>query len=790
MAENTPRRPVELLLPAGSPEAFYAALEGGADAIYLGLDRFNARGRAKNFSRKQFLAAIALAHSRGARVYLTLNTLIKNEELPALIELLSFVAATEVDAVIVQDWGVYYSIKKYFPNLKIHASTQMAVHNSAGTAMAARLGFECVVMARELTLPEIAAAARASENMRDKSAPPVRIEIFAHGALCYSVSGHCLFSSWVGGMSANRGLCRQACRRNYSLCSGDDAESAPFPLFNLRDLELVDHLGALEKAGVGVLKIEGRMKPAEYVSRVAKAYRLALDGGQPAAAKEILENDFTREKTSYFAGGNIKNALTNRSFTGRVLGRVSKITAQGFTLRLECALAKTARLRIQSSSGEDSPAFGIDALRCGGALTDRAEAGQEAEVIMRAGAREDALREGAAPLPPRGGGASLPPLAQAGDLVLLVGTKDMRFPSNLPIADVAFPKRMSGVAQDKILYEISRDARNACDTRDAHDTHSIGDARRATSDIYDGRDACDPSDAHDTHDTRGAHDTRNACDTRRDVCDGRDAAGGRYAMRPGDFDHTPADELIMRIDNLAWLAKVQPEKLDALILNFTLHDWEEFDAARPSVLRNKDRFVVQLPLFISEKEIGLWRRVVLRLYKTGFMAFMASQVWQLPLFDGLDNIDLWAAETVYCLNDAAGIFLSSLGFKRRVLPLENDLFNLSAARDRTGIIPLYARPKLFISRVPPGLRTGDICRDRTGEYRADIQGGILELTPIIPMGWFQYRFDLEDMGYSRFLIDLSAEKPSQNTFRRMLKHYEEGISVQPSSAFNYKDGLS
>ena len=275
----------------------------------------------------------------------------------------------------------------------------------------------------------------------------------------------------------------------------------------------------------------------------------------------------------------------------------------------------------------------------------------------------------------------------------------------------------------------------------------------------------------------------------RGMCAMHTAHSVRWQSARPEAERQPRDELIMRIDSLAWLAKVQPEKLDALILQFTLRDWEEFDLLRPGVLRNTSRFVVQLPLFIPEKALSSWRAVLARVYRAGFRAFMASQVWQLPLFDDFNDIELWAAETIYCLNDAAALFLDGLGFERRVLPCENDMQNLYESRERTGVIPLYARPKLFISRVPC-MRHGDIAADRTGEYRADIRDGILELTPLIPMSWFQYRFALEDMGYHRFLIDLSAEKPSQNTFRRMLRHYDQGESVQPSSAFNYKEGLS
>jgi len=188
----------ELLLPAGNTESFYAALQAGADAVYLGLDRFNARGRAQNFTQQQLGAVLKEARKNNVKVYITLNTVVKNAELPVLVDYLYFLQASKIDGIIIQDWGVYTLIRKYFPELKIHASTQLAVHNSTGVLFAEKRGFKRVVVARELTLPEL-------KKIVAKSM--LEIEVFVHGALCYSFSGMCLFSSYLGGRGANRGLC-------------------------------------------------------------------------------------------------------------------------------------------------------------------------------------------------------------------------------------------------------------------------------------------------------------------------------------------------------------------------------------------------------------------------------------------------------------------------------------------------------------------------------------------------------------------------------------------------------
>ena len=195
---------IELLAPAGSTESFLAAIDGGADAIYCGTSLLNARMRAKNFTIPQLSYLVPYAHSRGVKIYITMNTLVKNGELESIFDLLYQLSQLEVDAIIVQDIGLIEIAKNYFPSLSIHASTQMAIHNLDGVEVAEKLGMERVILARELTIDEIGYITRRSN---------IEVEIFVHGALCYSISGICLASSYLGGMSGNRGKCTQVCRR-------------------------------------------------------------------------------------------------------------------------------------------------------------------------------------------------------------------------------------------------------------------------------------------------------------------------------------------------------------------------------------------------------------------------------------------------------------------------------------------------------------------------------------------------------------------------------------------------
>ena len=251
----------ELLCPVGNEDALHAAIEHGADAIYLGYAQFGARASATNFDDERLASAISLAHLHKVRVYVTVNTLLKDNEFKSLEGALHAINNAHADAVITQDLGVASYVKSNFPRLQLHASTQMALRNRFDVLFAKEFGFSRVVLARECTLSE----------MEDAAKTNTEIEVFVHGALCTSVSGQCLFSSMVGNRSGNRGRCAQPCRQTFNF----NNKSAAF--LSLKDLCLIEEVPALVKAGVHSLKIEGRLKHAAYVATVTDSYRRALD---------------------------------------------------------------------------------------------------------------------------------------------------------------------------------------------------------------------------------------------------------------------------------------------------------------------------------------------------------------------------------------------------------------------------------------------------------------------------------------------------------------------------------
>ena len=299
----------ELLAPAGTMDAFKAALAAGADAVYCGMGAFNARRNAENLTPEQFAGACRLAHLAGSRVYVTVNILLRSDELPQALRLVHDCAAAGADAFIVADWGLVRLVRELWPQLELHLSTQANVHDPRGVRFARDHGCERVTLSRELTLAEIEACSHEG----------VELEVFGHGAICVCYSGECLLSSMQRGRSANRGLCRQPCRLPYRMLDDAGAELARVGgnrLLSPRDNCTIADLEALARAGCGALKVEGRMKAPDYVSTVVGAYRTALDemaeGGQPqadAGVMRALARAFNRDFTDGYLHGETGNAL-------------------------------------------------------------------------------------------------------------------------------------------------------------------------------------------------------------------------------------------------------------------------------------------------------------------------------------------------------------------------------------------------------------------------------------------------------------------------------------------------
>ncbi len=351
---ETSKQP-ELLAPARNIRVGITALEHGADAVYLGLQKHNARARGENFTLHQLGQITRYAHEINRKVYVALNTLIKEAELDDVAELISHIADIRPDGVMVQDLGIARLIRNYFPGVRLHASTQMGIHNSLGVNFLAENGFSRVILERQMPLSEIRSVARQSS---------IELEVFAHGALCCSLSGKCLFSSWLGGHSGNRGRCKQPCRRRYFSENGNGF------FFSLKDLSTLEMLDEFEQMGIAGLKIEGRLQNADYVANVLNAYRKVLDTPPPERssilkeARNHLAASLGRKWSKGFYAPDEQLVDHQRvSASGLLCGKVSRVQKNGIEIDVRRGFQCGDKLRTQPPSGDEGPVFPVSEIR-------------------------------------------------------------------------------------------------------------------------------------------------------------------------------------------------------------------------------------------------------------------------------------------------------------------------------------------------------------------------------------------------------------------------------------------
>ena len=343
----------ELLAPAGDMECLKWAIEGGCDAIYLGGNHFGARAYSKNFSDEELVEAIKYAHRYGVKVYLTCNTLIYDEEVEEFLKFVRFAHQNGIDAVLIQDLGMYDLVHQKFPDLEIHASTQMHIHNLNGVLNLQKWGAKRVVMVRETSYETL---------KKIKKHTSIELEVFVHGALCVSYSGQCLMSSLIGGRSGNRGKCAGTCRQQYSLIDDNGKKyNEDSYLLSTRDLNTLEDIGKLIELGIDSFKIEGRMKRAEYVYLVVSIYRKAIDNYLKYKETRITEDDILELKKIYnrkFTKGylfNDKNIMNTYrpNHLGIKIGKVIKKDKNSIYIKLNNKLINGDGIRFLNKVEDD-----------------------------------------------------------------------------------------------------------------------------------------------------------------------------------------------------------------------------------------------------------------------------------------------------------------------------------------------------------------------------------------------------------------------------------------------------
>ncbi len=785
---------LELLAPAGSIEAFFAALEAGADAVYCGLKEFSARAKAKNFTLEEMARLTAHAHREGCRLYVTLNTLVKEAELTHLVEILAALDECRIDGLIVQDLGVWRLARTHFPELSLHASTQMAIHNAAGVKMLEHMGFTRGVLARELSLAEITAI-RGQTRME--------LEHFIHGALCYSISGLCLFSSYLTGKSGNRGRCAQPCRRRFQ----HDGKGGFY--FSTSDLCAIAHVPQLVAAGVMSFKIEGRMKNAEYVAAVVAAYRKVLDAG-PAdqqhaikEAQELLASSFGRLPTRGFLLGNAPADLsipTRKGGIGQPLGKVARVEGATVCFTTAEVVHVGDRLRIQPESDMNGLAFTVKELVVGRRPVKRGAVGASVRIPtpfwsgLQIGDQiyklatgqtftlsEEAcwrrLAKGAPPsvrvelmvtcrdnalqLSASAAGTQLvadydAEMIQASHSPLTKKTLQQTFgqtgQATLVLGKLTVGRLLPVVIQPSRLKEIRRDFYNrlAAAVESSRQTQM---AERLTKVRAMLLPRCNPQPT--------STNTMTVVVARR-----RDLA-------------ILDDPAVQRV-----ILPLAPDLLKAVMRS----------AGQNS--GHRQRIIWDIPAIIYENDWRAFQTVVRQLLDRGFAAFRLNNLGHFQLFARHPGLQLLAGSWLYVLNSQAAQALQELGARECTLSLEDDRRNLGDILDRVqGIataITVYSPIALVTSRIPMrAMRSGTRLKTEGLEetISVDAASGLTVARPAKDFSLLGLLHDLRALGCNNRIIDLTAAGYASTRGQEVLRAAQEDRLLPDTSLFNFVRGL-
>ncbi len=734
-------RATELLSPAGDFTTALSAFAAGADAVYCGLSEFSARAFAPNLSYEELANLIAYARAHDKKVYVTFNTLIDEDQLEGAVEALARLEELGPDGVIVQDLGVAKLVREHFPKLELHASTQLVAHNLEGVLALKELGFRRVVLARELSLAEITTIAQrcGARKVAADGRPELELEVFIHGALCYSISGLCLFGALEKGRSGNRGTCPYCCRQRMEGKSkeeeGKSADGFCYP-FSMKDLRLGEDARKLVEAGVSSLKIEGRMKSPLYVASVTRYYRDILDGTAARVTPGDLETVFSRRTTElYFNGrgtGDSPIDAASLGHLGTLIGTVKKVTRDrdGLAwLRFHTARALEKHDGLQFEAvDENGKHLGLGIVEMRQAISRRpvfeVNAGVDVEILLPEGGASANLRE-----------SSQPNLATA----LKPGMKIYCSMSNavkrlFPTPSFRPSDYAGGCAID-VTVRLAKGGLTA--TWDAKDAQDAEDARGA------GR--CAVSLALPLEPAKAPDKTAAAVEKAFAKLGGTGYRLGRLTVEDPDRLFAPPHalndlrrDLVEKLD--AWRDQVRRAKIDAALADdgapaagiepsravrrlkvrpgqkVPPGDWDEIIVAitaetaddvpvREAQADTEGRSSVRLalPVYTAEPDFNRLRTTVKRLLRAGYAKWECADLATLRLLRTLGVTDITADGTLAAFNSRALSALTAAGVTRFVASPENSRENLQYLAESGYAVEFLAQQStpLFLSLTEP-----------------------------------------------------------------------------------------
>lgn len=692
-AARTPVKP-EILAPAGTWEAFDAALSAGADAVYVGMGSLNARALAGNFSIEDIAALTDTAHEHGRKLFVAMNSLIKEEEIPAAAEALAAIDEAGVDAAIIQDLGVWRMAKTHFPGLRLHASTLMTLHNSSGVLQAEKMGFSRVVLAREMTMKEIRAAAGATT---------VELEVFIHGAMCFTYSGMCMFSSFFGGRSSTRGRCVQPCRRRYQWAGRKGT------FFSMDDLNGLEFVHALSSAGICSLKIEGRLKPPHYVESVVRAYRILLDLPEDAGEKQrkdaveeaerLISQSLGRPGSpGYFMSPAPSGAVspTRAAGTGQYMGKVTAIRGNCIMVSGKIMPEKGDRLRLVNRWKDEQRAF-----NCRGA--EAADAGNQYEITV----------------------------PQEWD----VQTGNLLFRT-----DVSLQRRRRRGGRAGHAHTLPPGFHKRIRNRSREILEEIGYGN---------------------------------------------ASNARFRSENRGKRHGPVNKnrhsspLWIKTRSLSQLSMASGINSDGVIMTINESNVRSLNSRRGEIFQDRE-VVWALPPIVQEERLALYRRLVISLMKQGYRNFQAANLAHLHLLQDIrvrgvrrkrtpqqrgpdinaGRMDIFGNYTLNLLNSQAVRAALDLGVSRPQLAVETDAKNAAMVLDSVSAplsFTIFAWLPLFTSRLDHSSyahgRPVSSMRDEMFYWQRG--NGAHVLLADKPFSLIKYRRELEAMGFSALIIDMS-----------------------------------
>ena len=747
---------MELLAPAGNMESFRAAVDAGADAVYVGAPGFNARNLARDLRLDEIAAMIHYCRQHGLKLYLAANSLVREQDLPQVIETLAILEELKPDALIVQDLGVIKLVQDYFPALPLHASTLMAAHNSDVVRAFTDMGFERVVLARELTVKEISAICKKTET---------EIEVFVHGAMCFSYSGLCLFSSFLGGKSGLRGRCVQPCRRQYTWeakgglkagmkggkkggqeSSGAQSGKGGY-LFSMNDLGGLEAVPLLVEAGVASLKIEGRLRTAHYVSHVVQAYRMVIDadtGSFPSVlkkARQFAEKAMSRKVgPGYFLSPQPMEAITphHSGNIGLHLGRLEAVNQKKNgcygTLTLKDELETGDRLRLHLEASGERHSFTLQEMLKGQDLVEKALAGDKVQVALP------------------------PDLVPAGARMIDLYKVDVRTRPQVTDGEFGIPgiremKDCVVKAQETQRRRIATICGEVCFTADK-------DARLLPVD-------------------------------KRGKGDGKPRATSR---KTGPVKVKLPLEWWLRTDSLKVLQERLPFTPDRFLVPLdktTVSQAGQIKRYMGSGVRN---ITWCLPPLLFQSDLAQIQKQLTILVRSGFKSFQIGHISQAWMFRG-ERVHLSCDYTINLMNNQALAAVEHLGAEAAQLSIESDRALLTDMikgsranyqHIRKGLT-VYGAPALFTSRLAARHFQYDrILLSPKGEaFTMHKKDGLVRTVPRRPFSLLPYLGEFRDIGLDYVVVDLCNLPTGQQDMLALADRLSGAGRAAKLPTFNY-----